>query len=198
MNGVSRAPAVFVDRDGTLIRDVGYLNREEQLEILSGVPEAIGRIRAEGFKVVVITNQSAVARGWLAERDLLKINEVLRIRLAERGAILDGIYYCPHHPTEGSGLYRIACNCRKPNPGMIRRAAEELGLDPCLSYIVGDQESDMVLAERVGATGILLRHPQSHNFVNKLSGTHCVADFRQAVEWILKNADGMRRRERSR
>jgi D-glycero-D-manno-heptose 1,7-bisphosphate phosphatase len=195
MSGVPKVAAVFLDRDGTLVRDVGYLNCEEQLEILSGVPEAIRRLQAEGFKVVVVTNQSAVARGRLVESDLLKINEALRQRLAQSGAILDGIYYCPHHPTEGLGSYRVACNCRKPNTGMVRRACEELGLDPSISYVVGDQETDMDLAERVGATGILICDPRSDDYVSKVSNGCSVADLQHAVEWILKDTAQTRRKE---
>src|SRR5207247_10657055 len=120
----SRMAAVFLDLDGTLIRDVGYLSREDQLEILPRVPEAVRLLRAKGFKVVVISNQSAVARGRLAEADLLKINQVLGERLAKSEAPLDGIYYCPHHPTEGIGSYRVECDCRKPKTGRIRRASE--------------------------------------------------------------------------
>lgn len=195
MSGVPKVGAVFLDRDGTLVRDVGYLNCEEQLEILSGVPEAIRRLRAEGFKVVVVTNQSAVARGRLVESDLLKINETLRQRLAQSGAILDGIYYCPHHPTEGLGSYRVACNCRKPNTGMVRRACQELGLDPSISYVVGDQETDMDLAERVGATGILICDPRSNDYVNKVSHGYSVADLQHAVDWILRDTAQTRRKE---
>src|ERR671919_504276 len=106
MNVSLGRPAVFLDRDGTVIRDVGYLCREEELEILPRVPEAIRRIHGHGFTVVVITNQSAVARGLLTEKDLLQINDLLCQRLASRGAPLDAIYYCPHHPTEGLGSYK--------------------------------------------------------------------------------------------
>ena len=92
-------PAVFLDRDGTLIREVGYLCRPEQIEVLGGAAAAIRSLRAVGFKTVVVTNQSAVARGWLSEAGLKEIHQVMQERLAEQGALLDGIYYCPHHPS---------------------------------------------------------------------------------------------------
>src|SRR5207245_9544400 len=114
MNVSSRTAAVFLDRDGTLIRDVGYLSREDQLEILPRVPEAVRLLRAKGFTVVVISNQSAVARGRLVEADLLKINQVLGERIAQSEAPLDGFYYCPHHPTAGIGASRVKCECIKP------------------------------------------------------------------------------------
>ena len=132
--------AVFVDRDGTLIRDVGYLCRVEQLEILPNVPEAIRLLQEKDYKVVVVTNQSAVARGRLTEAMLADIHGELIARLARRGARLDAVYYCPHHPTEGFAPYKMVCDCRKPNTAMIRRAETELKLDPSRSYIVGDQK----------------------------------------------------------
>lgn len=185
MNVAPGRAAVFLDRDGTVVRDIGYLNRQEQLEILPRVPQAIRRLRDHGFKVVVITNQSAVARGRLAEKDLLQINNVLRERLASSGALLDGIYYCPHHPTEGFGSYKVECDCRKPKTGMIRRAAQDLNVDPSISYIVGDQVTDLELAARISATGIWICNSRetSHSI---MPGAHRVEDLWQAVEWIIK------------
>ncbi len=188
-----RNAAVFLDRDGTLIRDVGYLCREEQLEILPRVPEAIRRLRDGGFKIVVITNQSAVARGRLFEADLLKINQILRERLARDGALLDGIYYCPHHPTEGTGLYTMECDCRKPKTGLIRRAAADLQLDASVSYVVGDQAVDMELAQRAGAAAILLCGKQNSQ-AEAVRNAHCVADLWQAAQWILDKSDSQNRR----
>jgi D-glycero-D-manno-heptose 1,7-bisphosphate phosphatase len=189
----SRTGAVFLDRDGTLIRDVGYLCREEQLEILPRVPEAICRLRERGFKVVVITNQSAVGRGRVAETDLLKINHVLRERLAQNGAFLEGIYYCPHHPTEGIGAYKLECDCRKPRTGLIFQASKDLSLDPSISYIVGDQVIDLELAQRVGAQGIWISDLQNRPGKAAALKAHCVADLWEAAEWIIANSDLVRR-----
>ena len=105
---------------GTLIRDVGHLCRADQVEILPRVPEALRLVKDAGFKVVVVTNQSVIARGRLTEAQLTEIHRQLFHRLAEFGAQVDSVYYCPHHPTEGFGSYRRACDCRKPNTGMIR------------------------------------------------------------------------------
>ncbi|HUR71578.1 MAG TPA: HAD family hydrolase, partial [Candidatus Limnocylindrales bacterium] len=132
-------PAVFLDRDGTLIRDVGYLTRIEQIEILAGVPAAIRALRNAGFATVVVTNQSAVARGWLTETALNHIHRLVQDLLAQEGAELDAIYYCPHHPSAGVGEYRVVCDCRKPKPGMINRAVHDLALAPMRSYVLGDQ-----------------------------------------------------------
>jgi D-glycero-D-manno-heptose 1,7-bisphosphate phosphatase len=149
-------PGVLLDRDGTLIRDVGYLSRVEQIELLPDAVESIRRLREVGLRIAIVTNQSAVGRGLLDEAELASIHRELERRLAAGGAKIDGIYYCPHHPTEAIGAYRIRCECRKPDVGMARRAAEDLALDLSRSYMIGDKESDMELAARIGARGILL------------------------------------------
>lgn len=157
--GVARrpSPAALLDRDGTVIRDVGYLRRVEELELLPRAADAIALLRRHGLKVVIVTNQSAVARGLLTEAELAAIHRELTQRLAESGAPLDGLYYCPHHPTEGWGAHRRACECRKPGIGLARRAAADLNLDLARSYVVGDQASDMEFAERIPAQGFLIQ-----------------------------------------
>lgn len=177
--------AVFLDRDGTLIREVGYLRRVEQIEILPQVPAALRLLREYGFKLVVVTNQSAVARGWLSERDLTDIHGALNAALAQRGARLDGIYYCPHHPTEGIGLFRMDCGCRKPKAGMIERASVELGLIPERSYVVGDQTTDIELANRIGATALLIRGEQAT--AKEMTGVPIVGDLWHAALWIVEH-----------
>jgi len=180
-----KAPAIFLDRDGTLIRDVGYLYRQEQVEILPKVAEAIRLLRGQGFLLVVVTNQSAVARGRLTEEDLGHIHDALNTRLAQDGAQLDGIYYCPHHPTEGVGPYHAECDCRKPNTGMIVKAVSDLGLDPSSSYVVGDQTRDMELAERIGAKGVRIARELVVGGGSPDSKHPVVADLWQAAEWIV-------------
>lgn len=185
MNGAGKyEAAVFLDRDGTLIREVGYLRRREQIEVLPRVPEAIRLLRARGFRVVVVTNQSGIARGLLTEEKLGIIHRELSARLAREGAFLDGIYYCPHHPTEGDDAYRRACDCRKPNTGMIVKAAADLGVDPSRSYVVGDQAIDMELADRVGAKGIRIADSAMER--DPIGTKYPVAgDLWQAAQWIL-------------
>jgi D-glycero-D-manno-heptose 1,7-bisphosphate phosphatase len=180
--------AVFVDRDGTLVREVGHLHRREQLEILPGVADAICFLRERGFKVVMVTNQSAVARGLLSEEGLAEIHQTLCARLAAAGAYLDGIYYCPHHPTEGLGAYNVVCDCRKPSPGLVRRAATDLEIDPAFSFVVGDQKSDMELAQRVGARGILIGEAGSGALPDL--AVHVAADLRDAATWIVATLRG--------
>ncbi len=182
MTAGSLRPAVFIDRDGTLIRDVGYLTRPEQIELLDGVSAAIRALSEAGFKTVVVTNQSAVARGWLTEAELKRIHCLIQDRLATSGARMDAIYYCPHHPTEGIEAYRVACECRKPNPGMIHRAASDLALEPKLSYVVGDQSVDRELAQRVGATPVLVRSNGERALV---ADAPLFDNLTRAVDWIL-------------
>jgi D-glycero-D-manno-heptose 1,7-bisphosphate phosphatase len=177
-------PAVFVDRDGTLIRDVGYLCRGEQLEILPQVPQALRLLRRKGYRIVVITNQSAIARGQLTEEALARIHQELFNRLARMGAEVDGVYYCPHHPTEGLPPYRVDCQCRKPNTGMIARAAADLGLAPSRSYVVGDQTIDMEAAARSGARGVWIRrYSEARNDLPR-GVVRVVSDLWEAACWL--------------
>lgn len=188
-------PAVFVDRDGTLIRDVGYLHRSEQIEILPSVPEALRTFHHYELKVVVVSNQSAVARGYLSEDDLEQIHEELKRQLAGRGAFLDGIYYCPHHPTEGIDSYRVSCACRKPNIGLVKQAEAALNLDLTRSYMVGDQWSDMELAARIGAKGMLISDRRQETadrrrataVLGPRSSVFVVSDLWEAAQWIIQD-----------
>jgi D-glycero-D-manno-heptose 1,7-bisphosphate phosphatase len=177
-------PGVLLDRDGTLIRDVGYLKRIEEMEILPRVPEAIRLLSGHGLKVAVVTNQSGVGRGLLSEEDLEKIHRELRRRLTAHGAPVDAIYYCPHHPTEAVGSYRVACECRKPAAGLAERAAADLGLDLCQSYVVGDQATDMALAARIGARGIYLT---AENPPPTPPDAVVVKDLWEAANWIIRD-----------
>jgi D-glycero-D-manno-heptose 1,7-bisphosphate phosphatase len=143
-------------------------------------------LRSAGFLLVMITNQSAVARGYLSESSLRKIHHVIEARLENEGASLDAIYYCPHHPTAGIGALRIACECRKPKTGMIDRAVAELGLDPTLSIVVGDQLRDMELAGAVGARGILLDSAGKFS-KRSLESFSIAADLDEAARCITTN-----------
>jgi D-glycero-D-manno-heptose 1,7-bisphosphate phosphatase len=188
MTAVAPGAAVFLDRDGVLIRDVNYLSRVEEIEVLTGVAEALRLLRAAGLKLVVVTNQSVVARGKLSEAGLRVIHMALSEKLAAEGAAYDAIYYCPHHPTAGVGAYNIACACRKPNPGMIERAARELGLDAKYSYVVGDQAGDMALAARVGAQGVLIREGTIAEGEIIPGAVPAFGNLLQAARWIVTRA----------
>lgn len=147
--------AVFLDRDGVMVEDVHYLSSPMQLRILPGVVQAL-RALQERYFVVVVTNQSGIARGLLTENDLLTIHSELFRRLSAEGAIVDALYYCPHLPEGSITEYRLECDCRKPKPGMLLRAQHEWGIDLDRSFIVGDAPRDIQAGHRVGVKGILL------------------------------------------
>jgi D-glycero-D-manno-heptose 1,7-bisphosphate phosphatase len=153
MNG---KPAVFLDRDGVLNEDRGYVHRWEDFSFLPGAIDALRQLQQKGYLLVVITNQSAVARGLCAEADVLALHERMRTVLREQGIELAGIYHCPHHPQGSVPRYARACPCRKPEPGMILRAAQEHGIDLARSFLVGDKISDLEAGRAAGIPSLYL------------------------------------------
>ena len=149
--------AVFLDRDGTINEEVGYMDRLDKLKLIPVAAEAIRLINASGMKAVVVTNQSGVARGLFDESFVDTVHIRLREMLRMEGAFLDGIYFCPHHPTEGRERYLMTCDCRKPAPGLLLQAAADLHLEPVRSYMVGDTLKDIEAGARAGARGVLVR-----------------------------------------
>jgi D-glycero-D-manno-heptose 1,7-bisphosphate phosphatase len=186
---VSR-PAVFLDRDGTIVREADYLRSPEELRLLPRAADAIRRLNEIGFAVVVATNQSGVARGLLTEDDLAQVHRTLQQRLAKRGARLDHIYFCPHHPTAGRGRYRQECSCRKPAPGMLLRAAEELGLDLSRCFAVGDSPRDLIAGRQAGCRTVLVRTGYGGRAEaesdDPLPADYVADDLAAAVEWIVE------------
>lgn len=154
---MSGHPAVLVDRDGTLIEDHGYIGRLDRLHVYPYAIDALRVLQAAGFKLVMVTNQAGVARGMFPERFVEEAHRWLADRFAEGGVRLDGVYYCPHHPDGSVPEYRLACECRKPRPGMALRAARDLDLDLSRSFVVGDKWLDVGLANQCGARGLLVR-----------------------------------------
>ncbi|MFA4985141.1 MAG: HAD family hydrolase [Candidatus Brocadiia bacterium] len=153
--------AVFLDRDGVIIRDVGYIRRFEDIELLVDVAQALSMLRAAGFLRIIVTNQSAVARGMITLDRMFEIEAEVERRLFELGGSVDAAYLCPHHPTEGEAPYRYACGSRKPEPGMLIRAALEWGIDPRRSYMIGDSPRDTEAAARAGVTPLRVGGPVS-------------------------------------
>jgi D-glycero-D-manno-heptose 1,7-bisphosphate phosphatase len=183
---VSGRRAVFVDRDGVLIRDVDHLTSASQIEILPGVPESLRQLRDAGWLVVVVTNQSVVARGLVTEEQLDEIHRALEAQLRVRRAGVDAIYYCPHHPQGAVAIYRAVCDCRKPEPGMLRRAATDLGIYLRASVMVGDADSDIEAGRRAGCQTVLLRAPDgATGSAANGAADHVAADLAAAVGWIL-------------
>ncbi|MDD3088915.1 MAG: D-glycero-beta-D-manno-heptose 1,7-bisphosphate 7-phosphatase [Candidatus Omnitrophica bacterium] len=186
--------AVFLDRDGTINEEVGYLDRIDRLRLLPGAAEGFRLLNASGFKVVVVTNQSGVARGLFTEAFVVEVHRTLAELLGRQGARIDRFEYCPHHPTEGAGRYRRACPCRKPEPGMLLKAAAALAIDLDRSYVVGDTPRDLEAARRAGARGILVRTGYGTEHLKAASAAettaaHVADDLLAAVHWILTEAD---------
>jgi len=150
--------AIFLDRDDTLIEDPGYINHPDQVKLLDGVAEALRELKEMGYKLVVVSNQSAVARGIVTEEVLDEIHNRLKQMLAEKGAFLDQIYYCPYHPDGVIPKYRKESNWRKPNPGMLVAAAEEMDIDLGQSWSIGDSRLDVEAGSRAGCKTILIDH----------------------------------------
>jgi len=147
--------AVFLDRDNTLIEDPGYINHPDQVKLLEGVAEALIELKAMGYKLIVVSNQSAVARGIVTEKVLAQIHDRLKQLLAERGAYLDRIYYCPYHPDGVVPKYRKESDWRKPNPGMLLTAADQMDIDLNQSWMIGNSSRDIEAGLRAGCKTIL-------------------------------------------
>lgn len=141
--------AIFLDRDGTINEEMGYINHPDRFVVFPYVSESIRIFNDIGFKVIIVTNQSGVARGYFPESLVIELHKSLQSQMKEKGAKIDAIYYCPHHPEEGKGKYKNDCTCRKPKPGMILKAAKEHNLDLNNSYMVGDRYKDILFAQNM-------------------------------------------------
>lgn len=142
--------AVFLDRDGTISEEVGYVNHPSRYRVFPYSAEAVRLLNDAGWLAILVTNQAGVARGYFTEDMVGTVHDLLKQELARKGARLDAIYYCAHHPSVGEPPYRFACDCRKPQPGLIRRAAEEYAIDLERSWMVGDRYSDIEMAHNAG------------------------------------------------
>lgn len=141
--------AIFLDRDGTLNIDYGYVHEIDQFHFIEGSIEALQQLKQMGYLLVLVSNQSGIARGYFSEQQFLQLTEWMDWSLADRGVDLDGIYYCPHHP-DGIGEFKQDCNCRKPKAGMLSQAIKELKIDPACSIMIGDKMEDMMAGKSAG------------------------------------------------
>lgn len=184
-------PAVFLDRDGTVNEQMGYINHISRFRLLPRAASAIRLLNDQGIPVVIVSNQSGLARGYFPDVLLDEVHEKMNRLLAGAGAHLDGIYVCPHHPEAVVAKYRAACDCRKPKTGLLTRAAADLDLDLGRSYIVGDRWSDLKAAERCQATGVLVLTGYGRGEYEYIGPArelqpHMVAeDLYDAVQWII-------------
>jgi D,D-heptose 1,7-bisphosphate phosphatase len=180
--------AVFLDRDGTICRDMNYLSDPAGVELLPGAADALRRLAAADYRLLVVTNQSGIARGYLTEEALAGIHARLMELLGSRGVRLTAIYHCPHLPDGIRPEYRRSCDCRKPEPGLLFRAAREHGLDLSRSFMVGDKLSDIQAGKRGGCKSLLLA-PAEPDDCRSLPPAErpdtVVPDLAAAADWIL-------------
>ncbi len=190
-------PAVFLDRDGTMIEAVPYLAALDAVALFPWTVDAVLLLNEAQYRVVVVTNQSGVARGFFDEAFVVKTHHVLDLKLRAGGARIDRYYYCPHYHDGKVEKYRRACGCRKPEPGMLHQAARELDIDLARSFVVGDRWLDVQLAQAVGARGILVRTGDGANeAASPVDGVIAAAvkdDLLAAAEWILEETAPMKR-----
>jgi D-glycero-D-manno-heptose 1,7-bisphosphate phosphatase len=168
-SGLAGTAAVFLDRDGVINRDLNYVHAPDRFEPVPGAAEAIAWLNASGFRIVVVTNQAGIGRGYYTEAQFASFTRWIEDWLAERGGRIEATFFCPHHPTAGVGSYLQACGCRKPMPGMIRAALQEFGLDPARCLLIGDQPTDLGAAEAAGIRGHLFDGGNLLDFVKKLT-----------------------------
>lgn len=184
-------PAVFIDRDGTLTEEVGYVNHPDRLRLLPRSAEAIRRLNRAGVAAVLATNQAGIARGYFSREVLDLVQAELLAQLEREKAFLDGVYVCWHHPTEGEPPYRADCDCRKPKPGLLLRAARDLDIDLRASVMVSDRTRDLLAARAVGARAVLVLTGYGQGewtFQRNRLATdpdHVAGDLLDAVDWAL-------------
>ena len=185
-------PAVFIDRDGTMSEERGYIDRLELLEIFPWTTDAIRLLNRAGFAVVVVTNQSAIGRGIIDEPFLQTVHDAIDRHLAPAGARVDRYYFCPHHPEAKLSAYRAVCRCRKPEPGMLEQATRELGLDPARSFMVGDRLIDVACGHAAGVRSLLVRSGHSAHSGEAPPGLSnpdaILNNLMEAVGWILRSS----------
>jgi len=193
-------PAVFIDRDGCLTEEVGYVNHVSRIRLLPRTAAAVRRLNEARVPAVMATNQSGIAKGYFDQEVLDAVHAELQRQLAAGGARLDGLYVCTHHPGEGAPPHRADCECRKPRPGLLHRAAADLDLDLGASVMVGDKISDVAVGHAVGAAGVLVLtgygrgewEHQRQRWTDKPD--HVAEDLLDAVEWALARRGGGRAR----
>lgn len=191
-------PAIFLDRDGTMIEDVGYLRRVEDIRWYPWTVDAVRLLNRAGFLVCVTTNQAGLALGLLTPAMLDGITHELTRTLEAEGARIDGWFHCPHHPDGVVEALRQRCDCRKPEAGMIRQAQARFDIDLSRSFVIGDKLADVGMAERAGASGILVRTGYGDGVVREHDGqvpgaAHVAFDLMDATAWILDRIGPLRR-----
>lgn len=184
--------AVFLDRDGVITQEPPhYAHKLSQLALISKSAKAVRLLNENGFIVIVVCNQAGIARGYYREEDMILFNQAMKENLAKEGAHIDAIYYCPHHPEAKIERYRVACDCRKPRPGMLTRAEKELDIDLRQSFMVGDKISDIEAGERVGCKTVMVKTGYGVEELknNRIECNYVADDLYDAAEHILSIVD---------
>lgn len=188
-------PAVFLDRDGTISEEIGYIRDPGRYRLLPGTAGAIARLNVRGIKAILVTNQSGPARGYYGEETIQAVMTEMHRQLAHQGSRLDAVYYCPHLPAGTIPAYAVACDCRKPKPGLILRAAKEHRLDMARSFMVGDKPCDIETAARAGCRSILVMTGYGRGIWSdpeirrQIHPDYVCEDLDAAVEWILERIE---------
>ena len=192
---MAKRPAVFLDRDGTINEQMGYINHITRFVMLPGAARAIRELNGRGLPVVVVTNQSGLARGYFPAELVDEVHDRMRSLLAAEGAWVDGIYVCPHHPEAVEERYRLNCDCRKPKTGLFVTAARDLDIDLERSFVVGDRWSDLKAAHACGATGILVLTGYGrgdHRYIGpsqRIQPSFTAEDLPAAARWIIQQTE---------
>jgi D-glycero-D-manno-heptose 1,7-bisphosphate phosphatase len=182
----ARVCAAFIDRDGVINEELDYVHRIDDFHILPGVVDGLRLLRQHGFELVVVTNQAGIGRGLYTEADYQQLNAHMQAQFASAGAPLAAVYHCPHHPTAATGRYRIECNCRKPRPGMLLRAAQDLNLDLSRSVIVGDKQSDLEAGRAAGVQAcVLVESGHMPSAKARTMADHVCANLLEAARWVV-------------
>jgi len=183
--------AIFIDRDGTLNEEVGYITEKTQFRLFTFAAESIKMINDAGWYAVLITNQAGIARGHYSEEFLQGLHAQMELTLLRNGARLDAIYYCPHHPDFGEPPYRQDCNCRKPKPGLIEKAAKDFSLDLKECYVIGDRKRDLESGQTVGTRSVLVLtgygRAEYRDAIRQRPPDHVAENLLEAVRWIFEN-----------
>lgn len=190
---------VFLDRDGTLNEEVNYLHRKEDLRLLDGVPEAIRMLREHGYRIVVVTNQAGVARGYYQEEDVDRLHAYMNGILEEQSAGIDHFFYCPHHPEHGIGKYKTVCHCRKPDTGMFEMAEQFYEVDKAHSWMIGDKLIDVQAGVNYGVRAVLVGTgygAEEHARLTEAAGDEGKLPYEFYAETLLEAARGILDRDK--
>ena len=187
-----KRPAVFIDRDGTINEQMGYINHISRFVLLPGTAEAIRLLNGNQYLVLIVSNQSGVAREYFPIALVDEVHAHMKVLLESEGAKIDGIFFCPHHPHGNASEYSITCNCRKPGTGLIEKAGEDFDIEMGSSYVIGDRCTDIELAHRSGLNGILVKTGYGRGEIDHVlpqaqyEPAHIAQDLLGAVQWIIE------------